>query len=314
MPDLAKTLDVIVAGELYTDLIMSGFEFWPQPGQEAFAKEFHREVGGGAANTASAMARLGARAAVLGVAGNDGDWLVHQLQGYAVETTFISRDSAEPTAFTVALSTPDDRSFLTYPGANRGFPAALAAAAAEDRLRPARHVHLAFPPDLASAPALLASIRANGCTVSLDVGWHERWLKDARVRDVLPLLDFFFPNEVESHALTGEREPEKILRWFAAAGLTRVALKLGPRGAALLWDGEIHSAAPPAVTPVDTTGAGDCFNAGFLHAWLRGDPPAACLCAGNICGALSTQAYGGVAGVPDRSQFDRLLRTSSCEQ
>lgn len=312
MPE--KTLDIIVAGELYTDLILSGFDFWPQPGQEAFAKTFHREVGGGAANTACGMARLGSRAGVHGVVGTDGDWTIEQLAGYGVDTAHISRHATEPTAFTVAVSTPEDRSFFTYPGANRAFPAMLARDAAGRRLQGAGHVHLAFPPELSEARELAAAIRSNGCTVSLDVGWHEHWLKDARVRDLLPELDLFFPNEVEAHALTGETEPEKILRWFEAAGLARAALKLGPRGAALLWDGEIHWAAPPRVMPVDTTGAGDCFDAGFLHAWLRGDSPETCLRAGNLCGALSTEAYGGVAGVPDRARFNQLLKDYSCEK
>lgn len=314
MPDPAKALDAIVAGELYTDLILSGFDFWPQPGQEAFAKEFHREVGGGAANTACGLAKLGSRAAVLGVVGHDGDWLLRQLERNGVDTSHISRDPAEPTAFTVAVSTPEDRTFLTYPGANRGFPAAIAEAAATKGLAQAAHVHLAFPPDLSTAAELLAAIRANGCTVSLDVGWHEHWLRDAHVREILPLLDLFFPNEVEAHCITGEKDPETILRWFSAAGLRRVALKLGARGAALLWDGGIWFNAPPPVTPIDTTGAGDGFNGGFLNSWLKGDPPEACLRAANVCGALSTEAYGGVAGLPDRARLNRLLKTHSCEK
>jgi sugar/nucleoside kinase (ribokinase family) len=314
MPDRVKALDAIVAGELYTDLILSGFDFWPQPGQEAFAKEFHREVGGGAANTACGLAKLGSRAAVLGVVGHDGDWLLRQLERNAVDTSYISRDPAEPTAFTVAVSTPEDRSFLTYPGANRGFPAAIAEAAAAGRLAQAAHVHLAFPPELAAAGELLTAIRASGCTVSLDVGWHERWMRDARVREMLPLLDLFFPNEAEARCITGETDPEMILRWFSAAGLRRVALKLGALGAALLWDGETWFDSPPHVAPIDTTGAGDCFNGGFLHSWLKGDSPEVCLRAANICGALSTEAYGGVAGLPDSARLNELLRAHSCEK
>ena len=313
MPDRGRTLAVIVAGEVYTDLILSGFDFWPQPGQEAFAKEFHREAGGGAVNTACGMARLGSRAAVLAVVGHDGDCLLGQLERNAVDTSLILRDPAEPTAFTVAITTPGERSFLTYPGANRGFPAAIAEAAAANRLAQAAHVHLAFPPDLSTAEELLAAIRANGCTVSLDVGWHERWLRDARVRRILPLLDLFFPNEVEAACITGETDPYAILRWFAAAGLRRVGLKLGARGAALLWDGETWLDAPPHVTPIDTTGAGDCFNAGLLHSWLKGGSPEVSLRAANFCGALSTQAYGGVAGLPDGARLNRYLKTQACE-
>ena len=309
---MPEALDIMVAGELYADLILSGFEFWPSPGQEAFAKTYHREVGGGAANTACGMAKLGSRAAVLGVIGADGDWLIDRLHQNGVDTAQIARDSSEPTAFTVAVSTPQERSFFTYLGANRGFPSALAEAAAANHLSRARHVHLAFAPDLDTAADLFAAIRRNGCTVSLDVGWHEPWLRDPRMRDILPLLDGFFPNETEAHAITGLQDPEENLRWFQEAGVRRVALKLGARGAALLWDGDIRFAAPLPVTPIDTTGAGDCFNAGLLHSWLRGDPPEVALNVANICGALSTEAYGGVAGVPDARRLEQCLKTQSC--
>lgn len=307
MSEGTKVLDVIVAGELYTDLILSGFDFWPQPGQEAFAKKFHREVGGGAANTACGLAKLGSRAAVLGVVGDDGAWLVRRLESYGVATSAIGRDVTEPTAFTVAVSTPADRAFLTYAGANRAFPSALADATAGNRLAAARHVHLAFPPDLGTAAELFAAIRGNGCTLSLDVGWHEAWLSDPRLRSILPLLDLFFPNETEGRSITGESDAERMLRWFADAGVRRVALKLGADGAALLWDGHVRIGRGTAVKTVDTTGAGDSFNAGFLHCWLEGCAPEVCLRAGNLCGALSTEEYGGVAGMPDAARLKKLL-------
>jgi sugar/nucleoside kinase (ribokinase family) len=305
---MADRFDAIVGGELYADLILSGFEFWPRPGQEAFAREFHREVGGGASNTACGMARLGSRIAVLGVVGDDGEWLAGQLRQNGVDTSLLGRNSDEATAFTVAISTPEDRAFLTYPGANRAFPAALDAAADSGGLRNAKHAHLAFAPSLDTAADLLRRIRENGCTLSLDVGWHEPWLRDPRLRSVLPLLDLFFPNESEAQCITGESDPGKVLRWFDDAGVRRVVLKLGAQGAALLWDGAIRFDTPPPIAPVDTTGAGDCFNAGFLHSWLRGEPPELCLRAANICGALSTEAYGGIAGMPDAARLKELLR------
>lgn len=94
--------------------------------------------------------------------------------------------------------------------------------------------------------------------------------------------------------MTGLREPEAMLNWFASRDIRRVVLKLGTQGAAMVWDGEIHFSPGHAATAIDTTGAGDCFDAGFLHAWLNGEHPADCLRAGNICGALSTQALGGL--------------------
>jgi sugar/nucleoside kinase (ribokinase family) len=300
-------LDAILAGEVYIDLIMSGFDFWPRPGQEAVASFFHRDIGGGAAITACGLAKLGTRVGVFGTAGEDtGPWVVQQLGRAGVDATSFIFDPVEPTAFTVAATAPEDRAFLTYPGANRCFPAALAAAAAQGRFARARHVHLACAPDPARIGSLFRSIRRNGCTISLDVGWHEEWLRDPRSLAALSRVDIFFPNEVEARTMTGQSDPKAALAKFSAAGAGRIVLKLGAAGAAMLWDGAIFFAKPISVTPVDTTGAGDCFDAGFLHAWLAGAPPTLCLQTANICGALSTEAYGGIAGfpAPERVQYE----------
>ncbi|MCU1262493.1 MAG: PfkB domain protein [Bryobacterales bacterium] len=314
MPRQARALDVISAGDLFVDLIMSGFPSWPVPGTEAFATDFHREIGGGAAITACGMARLGSRSALLGVVGADtGEWVANQLNSCGVVTSELRFDPAEPTAFSVAISTPEDRTFLTFPGSNRRFSATLAEAAADGRLARARHVHLAWAPDLENAPSLFEATRRNGCSISLDVGWHEKWLADARAMALMPLIDIFFPNETEARKMTGELEPEKILRKFEAAGAKRVALKLGPDGAALLWDGEILRTGPTPVRPLDTIGAGDSFNAGFLHSWLRGESPVTCLRAANFCGASSTEAYGGIDGFPDAERVERELKMNSNE-
>ena len=288
-----KPYDVIVAGELFVDLIMSGFDFWPEPGREAFAREFHREIGGGAAITACGLAKLGSRTTVLGMVGLDsGPWIVEQLQASGVETKDIRFHSTEPTAFTVAATMPQDRAFLTYAGANRGFPAMLM----EAETTHTRHVHLACAVDLETAAELIQKIHSDGATVSLDVGWHEDWLTDPRAISLLPLIDVFLPNEAEAAKLTGGAD---VLKFFERVGARCVPLKLGSRGSAILQEGESIFVEAPTVTAIDTTGAGDCFDAGFLHAWMQGQPLDACLRLANVCGALSTQAYGGITGFPD---------------
>jgi sugar/nucleoside kinase (ribokinase family) len=294
-----KMAEVVVAGELYTDLIMGGFDFWPQPGHEAFAKEFRREIGGGAAITACGLATLGTATALFGIAGSDSrDWIAERLAERGVDTALLRMDANEPTAFTVAVSAPHDRTFLTYLGANKGFPTAFAEASAAMLFAGVRHLHLAYAPPWDIADGLFDAIHRNGCTLSLDAGWHEDWLADPRGLGILRKVDVFFPNEVEAARMTGETEPARMLQRFAGAGAPCVVLKLGPEGSALLHQGKVLHESPRTVSPVDTTGAGDCFDAGFLHAWLRCDTPARCLAAGNICGALSTQAYGGIAGFP----------------
>jgi sugar/nucleoside kinase (ribokinase family) len=291
---------ILVGGDLFIDLILSGFASWPQPGTEAFASALDREVGGGAAIAACGLARLGSEVAVLGLVGRDGgEWVAERLNQFGVNTSRLRFDAAEPNAITVAISTQGERTFLTYHGPNRRFPEILQEAVAAGEFARARHFHLNWAPDLDTAANLFAAIRRQGCSISLDVGWHEGWLSDPRSLELLPLVDIFFPNEAEARRMTGESDAAKMLGRLAAAGARRVALKLGAEGAALLWDSEVLRGAPHPVTVVDTTGAGDCFNAGFLHYWLKGESPAACLRAGNFCGAVSTEMRGGVAGFPD---------------
>src|SRR5262249_42230215 len=166
-----------------------------------------------------------------------------------------------------------------------------------------RHIHLGYAPDWDSVASLFEEIKG---TISLDAGWHEDWLSDPRALEALPQADIFFPNESEAARITGESNPERILQRFRDAGLRCVVLKLGANGAALLHDGKMYFEPPLHITPVDTTGAGDCFDAGFLHAWLNAEPPEACLRTANICGALSCRQYGGIAGFPTREELSCL--------
>src|SRR5882724_8181235 len=159
MRDREISLDAIVAGELYADLILSGFDFWPQPGQEAFAKEFRREIGGGAAITACGLATLGTRTGLFGIVGGDHHaWIAGRLAEKGVDTSGLAADLLEPTGFTVAVTTPQDRAFLTYLGANVSFAELLACEASAGNLSPARHVHLAYAPAWRGASDLFASI------------------------------------------------------------------------------------------------------------------------------------------------------------
>ena len=96
--------------------------------------------------------------------------------------------------------------------------------------------------------------------------------------------------------MTRERKPEKMLAKLYDRGLRHVILKLGTQGAMTIERGELIHALALEVTPLDTTGAGDCFDAGFLYAWLNNLPMEQCLLFGNICGARATLSLGGVHG------------------
>ena len=304
----ANAPDVLVAGDLFADLVMSGFEAWPRPGEEVFAKRFHKEIGGGAAITASGLGKLGIRVGVVGVVGSyDGQWVKEQLRAQGVDTSTIRVSVAEPTAITISVSRALDRTFFTYNGANRELPALLATLIGNQDFHSARHIHLAHAMDPEKLPGAFESLKNNGRTLSVDVGWHPEWYADKSALAALKLVDIFFPNEREGEAMTGEKDPWRMLKAIQIAGLRRVAMKLGRNGAALMWDGDIVFQEASAIEPVDTTGAGDCFDAGFLYGWLHGMEPKRCLRTATACGEMSTLALGGIAGFPGKEELETIL-------
>lgn len=299
-----KNWDVITVGDVFIDIVMSGFAAMPNLGEEVECERLQYEAGGGAAITACGLAKLGCRTAILAVVGNaDSEWFRRRVADCGVDVSHLILHESEPTATTVSVSTNIDRAFFTYRGANKLLPELFADPAFRQMMLQARHVHLAN----AIAPEMLIALANElhdaGTTLSVDVGWSEVWLRDERSLHALKAVDLFLPNEREAELMTGQTGSETMLQAFADAGLRTVALKLGGNGAALLHKGKFYLAAPHNVDPIDTTGAGDCFDAGFLFAWLKGKEPAEWLRIANVCGALSTRALGGIAAFPQPEEF-----------
>ncbi len=285
---------IVVAGEIFIDQVLSGFTHWPAPGEEIFATSMVKELGGGAPHTAAGLHRLGwnvALAGPLGVA--DSAWVHARMRELGLGTTHLTEVPGEPTGATIAISLPEDRTFFTYGGANKFLPPLLEA------LPPADHIHLACTCE----PALLHRLAAGPATVSLDAGWNPNWLCSPQTLEALPTLTWFLPNEREAAHITGETTPHAILQKLRELKIN-TAIKLGALGSTLMTsDGAIVSAPPFPIAAIDTTGAGDNFNAGFLDAWLRGAPPLQCLRKGNYLGALSTRAMGGMNGFPTNEEL-----------
>lgn len=300
--------DVITVGDVFMDIVMTGFPAWPQPGEEAFATEIFREAGGGAAITACGLARLGADVGTLAMVGqSDGHWLIERFRENNVSTELIQTTANKATGTTISVSTAQDRSFFTYNGANSSLIELLGDKTIRQQMCHSRHVHFACP----IAPELLSELtdllHASSCKVSIDVGWHPDWLTNQACCQALKKVDIFFPNEREAGLMTSERTPEAMLRKFVEAGFRRVVLKLGEAGSMTLWDGEIIHCPPHPVRPVDTTGAGDSFDAGFIAGYQKGLALHKCLRMANICGALSTTGLGGIAAFPQRKRIDELM-------
>ncbi len=302
---------VLVVGELNVDLILQGYSAFPAPGKEVLVDDFVMTLGSASAICAVGLARLGAPVAFLSKVGRDpwGDYCVACLARAGIDVERVERDPGLKTGVTVSISSPRDRALVSFLGAISALTGAdvpEAAFAGIDHLHVSSYyLQQGLRPDL---PALFERASRRGLTISLDPGFdpQEKW--GPEIRDALRNADLFFPNEVELEGLTRLRDPAAALRALSN-GRTRVVAKLGAQGAlALEADAPVRVPAFP-VTPVDTTGAGDSFDAGFLEAWLRGRSLTECLARGAACGALSTRGAGGTATQPTSAEVDALLRT-----
>jgi len=290
--------DLIVIGDCNPDVLVVGGDVTPAFGQEEkLVDSMSLVVGGSASITALAAARLGLRVALVAAIGADaaGNFMLGELARAGVDTGSMPVRADLSTGMTVVLSRGDDRAILTAPGT---IGALTQADLSADLLARTRHVHVSsyflleqsLGPGLAGA---LAGARAAGATTSLDTNWDPAGIWGAEFfAEVLAQTDLLLPNEAEAVRLAGAATlPDAIASLTKAGG--RVVVKLGARGALYADGPRQYVATPPPMTPVDTTGAGDCFNAGLLTGLLRGLEPAKALALACATGALSTQGIGG---------------------
>jgi sugar/nucleoside kinase (ribokinase family) len=301
---------VLVAGELNVDLILQGYQSFPAPGKEVLVDDFVMTLGSASAICAMGLARLGTPVAFLGVVGADpwGAYCLETMRAAGIDVSRVVVDPAVKTGVTVSLTSAGrDRALVSYLGS---IAALQGGAVADSALRGFAHLHVSsyfLQQKLGpSCAALFARARAASLTTSLDPGFDpgERW--GGGLKETLREVDLFFPNEVELRGIAGTDDVRQGLARLEN-GRTRTVVKLGPRGAATLVDGELVEAAAFPAELVDTTGAGDSFDAGFLHAWLQGRPLAECLRWGSACGSLSTRGSGGTGRQADRAEVERLL-------
>lgn len=280
---------VLSVGRLYCDLIFTDLPRLPTMGTEVYAGGFGVHAGGGAFITAAHLAALGHTSALAAMLPPQpfGGLLTEDLAraGLDLDLCRTQRAGDEPQV-TVALVGAGDRAFVT----RRAGPAFPPLEVSDLTELGAAHVHIGELATLIDRPDIIDVARGAGATISLDCSWDDG-LVAADIAAVLGRVDLFLPNEAEVHHL------DDIGVTSALFPLT--AIKQGAAGAAVLVEGErIHLPAEP-VTVVDTTGAGDAFNAGFVSAWLGGAPPEACLRAGNAQGARAIARRGGFhAGGP----------------
>jgi sugar/nucleoside kinase (ribokinase family) len=312
----AGPVDLVVLGDCNPDVLVLGGDVTPAFGQqEKLAERIDLVVGGSAAITAVAAARLGLSVALVAAVGADpaGTFMLEQLTGQGVDVGAVAIRAQTPTGMTVALSRGTDRAILTALGAMASLTPADVPGGLLAR---ARHVHVSsyflledsLGPGLAG---LLSAARAGGATTSLDTNWDPsgRW-GDERLAAAIAQTDLLLPNEAEALRLSGQAGLAEAVTALGAAG-RRVVVKLGERGVICADRAMTHQVSVPAVTPVDTTGAGDCFNAGLIAGLLQGLELPAAAALGCAAGALSTGGLGGTASAPDRPTAARLADQAS---
>ncbi len=287
---MARKFDVLLVGDYFLDLVFTGLPAMPELGQEVFGTGFEMLIGG-VFNSAAAMRRLGLRVAWAGDFGND-DFRALALRHAGEEGIDTSLSVCHPRPLrrvTVAASFPADRAFISYVDPEPPIPAAFKALPKAS----AEAVCIGGTVWGGKVQVGLLLARARKMRVLMDGnGSDAACLSDPDVRRALGALDVYLPNLREAQRLTGTRDALSALD--ALGKLCRlVVIKAGADGAYALAQGQapVHAPAIP-VTPVDTTGAGDSFNAGFVKAWLEGRPLIDCLRWGNAVGGLSTTAPG----------------------
>ena len=304
-----KTFDITIAGELNLDLILYGLPAEMQTERELLATDFRATLGSSSAIVAHNAATLGVRVAFTTMIGRDdfGRLAMDRLRAAGVDASHTTQHNTIGTGITILLPHGDQRHMLTFPGtiaeltvANLDF----------DFLVQARHFHLSslyLQRGLhAGLPDLLRRLKEAGLTISLDTnddpdnGWG------APLPEVLPYVDVFMPNEDEICRMTTCADLDSAIQALPVK-IPTIVVKRGRRGARVYEQGSAVDVASLNVVPVDTIGAGDSFDAGFLRAYLLSKDTVTCARAGNITGALSTQASGGTEAFRDQTLRDAFL-------
>lgn len=305
-----SSFDIAIAGELNLDLILYGLDADLPVDRELLASDFQMTLGSSSAILAHNLAVLGSRVAFVTQAGDDelGRIAMERLAESRVDLSRCRHGAAQSkTGVTIQLTHGRTRRVLTYPGVM--FDMTVADLDIE-YLALARHFHLSslflqkgLQPGL---PELFRELKRRGLTISMDTNDDPEDCWDGVLQSLLPLVDLLLPNNEELLKIARRKTLEEALDSLAET-VPLIAVKCGRKGAVVQQGQQRFYVDPIAADPIDTIGAGDSFNAGFLTAWVQGALPAAAAAAGNITGALSTQRPGGTEAFRDQALCTAFL-------
>ncbi|HVN15569.1 MAG TPA: sugar kinase [Anaerolineales bacterium] len=302
---------ILVAGELNPDLILTG-DVTPEFGQvEKLVDSASLNIGSSSAIFACGAARLGLNVAFIGVCGDDvfGHFMLDEMRKRNVDVSNVVVRSEGQTGLSVILNHQSDRAILTH----SGLVAELRASDISDELlMQSKHLHVAsyflqtkLQPDL---PSLFRRAHTFGLTTSLDTNYDpsEQWIG---FDELLSVTNVFLPNEREALSLSDAENADEAASRLGSR-VEALAIKLGADGALGIQKSERVRVASIPVKVIDTIGAGDSFDAGFLYGYLNHWELEKSLRLGCVCGALSTQQAGGTDGQPtlEEATIDKRYR------
>ncbi len=308
-----KRFDISVVGELNADLILYGLPVTLEPEREHLAEDFAITLGSSSAIFAHNIALLGSRVGFTSCIGGDplGKFCVDRLQESGVDVSGVKLLSGKTTGVTVILPLSRQRQILTYLGTTLDLQFAHLDL---NYLRSASHFHLSsffllrgLRPRI---PELFSQLKQAGLTTSLDTNDDPEDVWGDDVKSVLKSVDIFLPNEREACKLTGTNDVQDALDALSRL-VPIVVIKCGPKGVIAKRGKNQFHAPPLSVQPVDTVGAGDSFNAGFLHKFMLRCNLEECLEYGNAVAALSTTRAGGTEALRDRNHRETFLESAN---
>jgi sugar/nucleoside kinase (ribokinase family) len=304
---------ILVIGELNVDIVATGLRTTPEMGAEILVEGCELTLGSASAIFAAGIAKLGYNVTFVSHVGRDhfGDFCIRALKQSGVSIRHVTRRADEKTGVTIALSGRHDRALVTYAGA-----VASLKADSINKTVMTRHDHLhltSYYLQTGLRPSfrpLLRQAKALGLTTSFDPNSDpsDRW--GSKIDAVLTYTDVLFVNEREAMKLTRASTLTAALKTLAAK-VNCAVVKCGARGAMAIQRKELFNDSGFKMRAIDTTGAGDSFDAGFLSAYLRKAPLEECLRIGNACGALSAMSVGGTAGQPTRQELQKFIRANT---
>jgi sugar/nucleoside kinase (ribokinase family) len=312
-PTIQKPPPVVCAGLVVADHVCPPIDHLPRAGELIAVGELVLNIGGGAANTAADLARLGVGASVCARVGDDffGRFATETLRSHEIDTQWLTVDDRLPTSQTLIVNVRgEDRRFIHCVGANAGFVAADLDAPLE---RAPRVLHIGYflilpKLDAGELAARFARARQAGTMTLLDVATPGpgNYLEPLKV--VLPHTDVFVPNSDEAELILREPDPVRQARAFRAMGARRVVITRGALGAVSISDSLCVQLGSYRVPFVDGSGGGDAFNAGYIVGLLEGRSELDCLKLASAAGASCVRAVGTTAGVFTRTEAEEFIR------